>query len=205
MQILHVDDALVVAIKPAGWLAVPGRGADKADCLAARVQALHPDARVVHRLDQATSGLMLFARGPEHQRQVALAFEQRRVGKAYVALVHGLPADDEGCIELPLSADWPRRPRQKVDLDAGRPARTEWRVLQRDALQGVSRLELRPVTGRTHQLRVHLAAIGHPIAGDALYGPQPDATPRLMLHARWLRLAHPASGQTLEWVSEPRF
>jgi tRNA pseudouridine32 synthase/23S rRNA pseudouridine746 synthase len=198
-SLVHADAWLLAADKPAGLLAVPGRGADKADCLWARVQARHPDALVVHRLDMATSGLLLFALGAEVQRTLHRAFEQRRVDKRYEAVVAGLVAGDEGQIDLPLIADWPNRPRQVVDAAAGKPSLTRWRVLARDEAQQRTRLELQPVTGRSHQLRVHLSAIGHPILGDDLYAP-PDvaqAVPRLLLHARDLRLAHPQGGAEL--------
>lgn len=196
---IHADAGLVVAVKPAGLLAVPGRGEAGAHHFAGQVQARWPDAQVVHRLDMATSGLMLFARGAAMQAALSGLFEQRRVDKRYEALVHGLVRDDEGRIELPLAADWPRRPRQRVDPDQGRPALTLWRVLHRDRAAATTRLALRPVTGRTHQLRVHLLALGHPIVGDALYGPPGDAAPRLMLHACALALEHPTSGLALRW------
>jgi tRNA pseudouridine32 synthase/23S rRNA pseudouridine746 synthase len=179
---------------------VPGRGADKQDCLSLRVQAVWPDARVVHRLDQATSGLMLFARGAEVQRRLSRAFAARQIDKHYVAVVDGRPAADAGRIELPLACDWPRRPLQKVDALQGKPSITQWHLLSSDAGQRTSRLALQPLTGRTHQLRLHLAAIGHPILGDALYAP-PDVqrrAPRLLLHACALALDHPLSAARLQ-------
>jgi tRNA pseudouridine32 synthase / 23S rRNA pseudouridine746 synthase len=183
--LVHQDDRLLVADKPAGLLCVPGRGPANADCLAARVQAACADALVVHRLDMATSGLVLFGRGAAVQRTLSIAFAERRMHKRYLAVVAGLVADDAGEIDLPLAADWPNRPRQRVDAVAGKPSRTRWQVLARDAAAGTSRLALEPLTGRTHQLRLHLAAIGHPILGDALYAPPPldTAAPRLLLHA----------------------
>ncbi|HET9977033.1 MAG TPA: RluA family pseudouridine synthase [Burkholderiaceae bacterium] len=193
--ILHADAFLVAADKPAGLLAVPGRGADKQDCLWARVRAEWPDALVVHRLDQATSGVMLFARGALAQRTLSAAFEQRRVAKRYEAVVAGSLADDAGTIDLPLAADWPRRPRQQVDRQGGKASLTHWRVLSRDA--ATTRLALEPVTGRSHQLRVHCAAIGHPIVGDALYGCADAAAPRLLLHAKAVTIAHPLDGTSL--------
>ncbi len=194
-MIAHVDDALVVIDKPAGLLSVPGRGADKADCAATRVQARFADARIVHRLDMATSGLLLLARGAEMQRVLSRLFEAREVVKRYEALVAGLVDCDAGEIDLPLLVDWPQRPRQKVDRLHGKPSLTRYRVLDRDPFACTTRLELQPVTGRTHQLRVHMQAIGHPIVGDALYSPA-DASPRapnirLMLHATTLQLRHP--------------
>lgn len=198
------DSALVAADKPAGLLAVPGRGEVHRDCLAARVQADVADARVVHRLDQATSGVMLFGRGADAQRALSMAFAERRVAKRYEAIVHGIVSADVGEIDLPLAADWPMRPRQQVDRERGKPSLTRWRVLARDAARNSTRLQLEPVTGRSHQLRVHLAAIGHAIVGDALYAPR-VAAPRLMLHARELRLPHPADGRTLIVTSDVPF
>jgi tRNA pseudouridine32 synthase / 23S rRNA pseudouridine746 synthase len=195
MNVLHQDATLIAADKPAGLLAVPGRGADKQDCLWARVRAEWPDALVVHRLDQATSGVMLFARGAVAQRALSTAFEQRRVAKRYEAVVAGVVIDDTGTIDLPLAADWPNRPRQQVDHARGRPSLTRWRVLARD--ERTTRLALEPVTGRSHQLRVHCAAIGHPIVGDTLYGNADIAAPRLLLHAAALTIAHPVDGTSL--------
>jgi tRNA pseudouridine32 synthase / 23S rRNA pseudouridine746 synthase len=193
--ILHADQFLVAADKPAGLLAVPGRGDDKQDCLWARVRAEWPDVLVVHRLDQATSGVMLFARGATSQRTLSAAFERRRVAKRYEAVVAGVVADDAGSIDLPLAADWPNRPRQQVDHERGKASLTRWRVLGRDA--GTTRLALEPLTGRSHQLRVHCAAIGHPILGDALYGGAEVAATRLLLHAAAITIAHPLDGTSL--------
>ena len=208
-RVLHADDTLVAADKPAGLLAVPGRGEAKQDCLWARVRAEVPDALVVHRLDMATSGVMVFARGLAAQRALSRAFETRRVAKRYEAIVIGLVDGEGGEIDLPLAADWPARPRQRVDRERGRASLTRWRVLARDAVQCTTRLALEPVTGRSHQLRVHLAALGHPIVGDALYAPPcPEsypAAPRLMLHACALDLPHPADGRMLALASAPPF
>lgn len=190
MQVLHADDRLVVIDKPAGLLSVPGRV--QADCASARVQAIYPDALVVHRLDQPTSGLLLFARGIQAQRELSDDFAQRRVGKVYIAIVAGRLVG-EGLIDLPLAADWPNRPRQQVDFERGKPSQTRWRVLphEGDDGGGHTRVALEPLTGRSHQLRVHMAALGHAILGDALYA-APDiaaARPRLLLHAAELKLA----------------
>lgn len=201
LRVLAADDALVVADKPAGLLAVPGKGDAGRDHLSGRVQAVFADALVVHRLDMATSGLIVFARGPEVQRQLSIAFAERRVAKRYVAVVSGSLVDDHGAIDLPLAADWPNRPRQQVDRERGKPSLTRWRVLSRDGER--TRLELEPVTGRSHQLRVHLAAIGHAIVGDTLYASAP--APRLMLHATSLAFAHPLSGAPLSFTSPPPF
>lgn len=208
----HADDSLLVLDKPAGLLAVPGRGEDKQDCLSTRVQAVYPDALVVHRLDQATSGLMLMARGAAMQRALSQAFENREVGKRYVAVVEGRlpsPADPQAwsLIDLPIIVDWPRRPLRTIDAEHGKPSQTRWRVLAYDAAANTTRVELEPVTGRSHQLRVHLQAQGHPILGDALYAPAEvqAKAPRLLLHAAALRFTHPASGLPLSFESAPGF
>jgi tRNA pseudouridine32 synthase/23S rRNA pseudouridine746 synthase len=203
MRILHSDDALIAVEKPAGMLAVPGRGADKQDCLSTRVQASFEDARIVHRLDMATSGLMLLARGSEAQRKLGNALARREIAKRYVAVVEGLVKPDTGQIDLALSGDWPNRPRQRVDPLTGKAALTRFRVLSRDAGADTTRLELEPVSGRTHQLRVHLTAIGHRIVGDLLYGGR--AHPRLLLHACAIGLMHPTAGHPLSLESEVPF
>jgi tRNA pseudouridine32 synthase / 23S rRNA pseudouridine746 synthase len=200
---IWADEHLLILYKPAGLPAVPGRPAALQDCLASRAQARWPDALTVHRLDMATSGLMVMARGKPVQRQLSQAFELRQVHKRYQARVHGLLAADRGSIDLPLGADWPRRPCQKVDPEQGKPALTHWQVLGRDAADNITVVELEPVTGRTHQLRVHLCAIGHPIVGDALYGPQAgsfvDRYDELNLVATQLGLRHPAHGEWLQF------
>lgn len=199
--VLFADAHLIVADKPAGLLAVPGRGPDKQDCLSARVQRLFPDARVVHRLDMGTSGLMLFARGVAMQRELSRLFRERTVSKRYVALVAGVPGKEAGEINLPLIVDWPNRPQSKVDYISGKPSLTRYCLLGME--QDFARLALEPVTGRSHQLRVHLAAIGHPIVGDTLYG-GPTAS-RLHLHAEQLRFPHPASGLSCYFESAAPF
>jgi tRNA pseudouridine32 synthase/23S rRNA pseudouridine746 synthase len=202
-ELVHLDDLLLVANKPAGLLAVPGRGPDKQDCLIARIQAEFPDALTVHRLDMATSGLILFARGAEMQSRFSRMFRERLIEKRYVALVAGRIAPGTGKIDLPLIADWPNRPRQKVDRDIGKPSLTRYRLLDYDAASDTSRVELEPVTGRSHQLRVHLLALGHPIVGDALYGGR--QAERLMLHACRLSFVHPLTGRPLTLASDPPF
>jgi len=202
--IVHADTGLVVVNKPAGLLSVPGRGADKQDCAWLRVRAGWPDALVVHRLDMATSGLLLFARGAARQRAVSMAFARRDVHKRYEALVDGSPAGDAGEIDLPLAADWPNRPRQQVDRMHGKPSLTRWRVVSRGPA-GQTRVSLEPVTGRSHQLRVHAAAMGWPVTGDPLYGPVEATAARLMLHACELTLTHPDSGQRVQWLAPAPF
>ncbi len=215
---LHADDDLLVLDKPSGLLCVPGRGPDKQDCLSARAQQHWPGALIVHRLDQATSGLVLMARHPEAQRRLSLAFEQREIHKRYQAVVQGqMPAPPEGSewqsIDLPIAADWERRPLRIVDTAQGKPSLTHWRALAQGAaannhpLGPTTRVELEPVTGRTHQLRVHLAAIGHPILGDALYAGAEAlaAASRLLLHACEMGLAHPRHGGWCAFSSAPEF
>ena len=201
-ELIYQDDYLLVANKPAGLLAVPGRGAEKQDCLSARLQQQFPDALVVHRLDMATSGLMLFARGAEMQRHLSVMFSNREVEKRYVAVLAGKLEAESGEVNLPIMADWPKRPLQKVDAQQGKPSLTRYRLLGIDS--DISRVELEPITGRTHQLRVHMAAIGHPILGDALYGDASSA-PRLLLHASTLSLSHPATRVLLHFDSMPPF
>lgn len=202
IELLYVDDTLLVVDKPSGLLAVPGRGADKQDCLSARVQARYPDALVVHRLDMATSGLMVMARGAVAQRALSQAFAAREVNKRYIALVAGrleAPPESWGVIDLPIIADWPNRPLRIIDHTTGKPSVTRWRVLAHDASGVSTRVELEPVTGRSHQLRLHLRELGYPILGDALYAPPAvhAMAGRLMLHAESLAFAHPAIGAEL--------
>lgn len=211
LRCIAVDEDLLVLAKPSGLLCVPGRGADKQDCLSARAQARWPDALVVHRLDMSTSGLVLMARSPAVQRQLSLAFEQRAVHKRYVAIVHGRlqPAsDDWQIIDAPIAADWPRRPLRVIDA-AGKPSQTRWRVLAHDppGWPGCTRVELEPITGRTHQLRVHLAHLGHPILGDALYASEDIVAraPRLLLHAQQLGLTHPRHSDRREFALPAAF
>jgi tRNA pseudouridine32 synthase/23S rRNA pseudouridine746 synthase len=211
LQPIHEDPHLLVLDKPAGLLCVPGRGEDKQDCLSARAMRQWPDALIVHRLDMWTSGLVVMARGIGMQRALSAAFADRLMHKRYEAIVDGvLPVQDEwSLIDAPLMADWPRRPLQKID-PAGKPSRTHWRALASSRPAGeadATHVLLEPLTGRTHQLRVHLASIGHPILGDALYG---DAgvqarAPRLLLHASELGFVHPVTQQDLCFESKPDF
>lgn len=195
IDVLHADHEILVVDKPAGLLTVPGKGPELADCLIERLRAAFPEVLLVHRLDRDTSGVMVFALTPHAQRHLGLQFERRQTRKRYLARVAGQPAQDRGRIELPLIVDWPNRPLQKVCHDTGRPAVTEWQVLRREG--DSTRMRLTPLTGRSHQLRVHMLALGHPILGDPFYGP-PDAAPqpRLMLHAEELSLRHPDGGRS---------
>ena len=205
-EIVANDDAFLVANKPSGLLSVPGRGPEKADCLSARVQAEFPDALVVHRLDMETSGLMVFARNLDAQRSLNRAFERRLVDKYYVAVVTGIVEDDQGTINLPLICDWPNRPRQMVDHAIGKPSTTHYIVLARDEALMQTRVGLTPVTGRSHQLRVHMASLGHAIIGDSLYSanPPPEGQ-RLLLHAAKLSFPHPVSGEPVNCASDVSF
>ena len=213
LEIVHADPFLLVLNKPSGLLAVPGRGADKQDCLSARAQQLYPDALVVHRLDMGTSGLMLMARSPDTQRALSQAFAQRLVHKRYAAIVSGAMAapvdaiDGWGQIDLPILVDWARRPLRKIDAENGKPSLTRWRITEPCQAGNTTRLLLEPVTGRSHQLRVHLRALGHPIVGDLLYAPPPvaAAADRLLLHACSLAFAHPLSGQWMSFESPALF
>ncbi len=206
LKILYNDAHLVVALKPAGLLAVPGRGADKQDCLSARLATTFGEVHIAHRLDQATSGLMVFARTLPALRQLHRQFRDGEIGKTYEALVHGKPAQAVWTIDLPLAVDWPNRPKQKVDWQCGKASVTQVEVLDFDAASNVSRVRLIPVTGRTHQLRVHLQAAGHAVVGDALYGRAQDAgAARLMLHAARLVFAHPVTGEPLRFDVAPAF
>lgn len=210
-DLIYADEDLLVLNKPSGLLSVPGRGADKQDCLSARVQSRYADALIVHRLDLQTSGLLAMARGIEAQRALNRSFEQRQVHKRYQAVVDGVVSvaagEEWGVIDLPLELDWPNRPKHIVDHVNGRHSLTRWRVLAADPARHGTRLELEPVTGRSHQLRVHLQAIGHPILGDDLYA-SPEAVARaerLLLHACELSLPHPITGEILQFHSAPPF
>jgi len=201
IEYLYQDDWMLVVNKPAGLLSVPGRGADKQDCVWHRVQQQHPTARIVHRLDQATSGLMVLALTASSHRSLSIQFQERIPAKRYQAVVAGKPKQDEGQIDLPLRCDWERRPRQMVDPVQGKPALTHWRCIERG--DGSSLVLLFPHTGRSHQLRVHMQALGHPILGDEFYAPADviAQAPRLLLHAERLALRHPDSNEWLEFCS----
>jgi len=206
LDLVHCDESVLVVNKPADLLSVPGRGAEKMDSLASRVQKKFPDALVVHRLDMSTSGLLVLARGAEMQRRLSRLFRERGVEKRYVAVVAGRLEAATGEVNMPLISDWPNRPRQKVDWASGKSSLTCYSRLAYDTQMNASRVELQAVTGRTHQLRVHMAAIGHPILGDALYGDPPNhGAERLLLHARALSFTHPLSAEPLSLVCEPPF
>ena len=227
---VHADDSLLILNKPSGLLSVPGRGEDKQDCLSRRVQAHYSDALIVHRLDMATSGLMVMARGPGIQRALSKLFETREVYKRYVAVVDGQlnsleneslftststppftstseKSDDWQLIDLPIAVDWQRRPLRIIHRTEGKPSQTRWRALAFMVHSNSTRVELEPLTGRSHQLRVHLQALGHSILGDALYAAQEveARANRLLLHACVLAFTHPASGQYMRFESPAPF
>jgi tRNA pseudouridine32 synthase/23S rRNA pseudouridine746 synthase len=204
LDLMHEDAEVLAVNKPAGLLSVPGRGPHLSDCLLTRVQAAFPHALLVHRLDRDTSGVMVFALSPHAQRHLSMQFEKRTTRKTYVARVWGRLEPKVGTVDLPLIVDWPNRPLQKVDHETGKPAITDWRV-QRYAA-GETRVRLMPKTGRSHQLRVHMLALGHPILGDPLYATGPAAAfDRLMLHSEELRIKHPDSGIALKFRAAASF
>lgn len=204
LEVLHEDHEVLVVSKPAGLLSVPGKGEHLADCLLSRITSVFPHALLVHRLDRDTSGVMVFALSAHAQRHLGLQFEKRQVRKTYVARVEGQVAEKQGVVDLPLTVDWPNRPRQMVDHVNGRSAVTKWRRIQVSELE--SRLRLFPQTGRSHQLRVHCLAMGHPILGDPFYadGPARDH-PRLMLHSENLRFRHPDGGRSMSFSMKTPF
>ena len=204
LSVLYEDRQILVLDKPAGLLSVPGKLAGREDCLVSRLQAAYWDALLVHRLDCDTSGVIIFARNKLAQGLLGQEFEKRRAKKSYIARVYGEVAGEGGHINLPLSADWPNRPRQMVNHTEGRPAQTDWEVVSR--APGETRVRLFPRTGRSHQLRVHMMELGHPILGDPIYasGPAREA-PRLMLHAETLGLHHPSSGDWVEFTAPVPF
>ncbi len=204
LAILHHDHELLLVDKPSGLLSVPGKGEHLADCLVTRVQAVFPEALLVHRLDRDTSGVMVFGLTPHAQRHLGLQFEKRQMKKTYVARVFGRVEEKTGTVDLPLIVDWPNRPLQHVDFENGKQAVTDWRVLKYEA--NATRVRLFPQTGRSHQLRVHMREIGHPILGDPFYASgEARVAERLMLHAESLRLRHPDGGKGLTFKAKCPF
>ena len=209
LDIVHEDERLIVCNKPSGLLTVPGKDPSLADCLEARVQARRPDrpdTKVVHRLDKDTSGLILLAYDKKALGALGSQFEHRKIAKYYVARVWGEVEGESGLIDLPLATDWENKPRQRIDREKGRPSRTQWEVLEREP-GGITRMKLIPLTGRTHQLRVHMVALGHPILGDSFYagGEALAAADRLQLHAEMLGFAHPDDQRPMEFVAPAPF
>jgi tRNA pseudouridine32 synthase / 23S rRNA pseudouridine746 synthase len=198
LDIMYQDDLILVVNKPSGLLSVPGKLEGRSDCLVSRLQAAQWDTLLVHRLDCDTSGVMIFAKTKKAQGFLGQEFEQRRAQKSYIARVAGEIVGEAGHIDLPLCADWPNRPRQMVSHEHGRPAQTDWQVIGR--APGETRVRMFPKTGRSHQLRVHMLALGHPILGDPIYATGAALNyPRLMLHAETLALHHPGTGKMVEF------
>ncbi len=198
IEILHEDPAFLIVNKPTLLLSVPGRAEDNKDCLITRLQENgYPEARIVHRLDWETSGILVIARDPDSHRELSRQFHDRETGKTYIALCWGQPETDAGHIDLPLRYDPPNKPRHIVDHEQGKAAQTFWQILERHT--DYCRVQLTPITGRSHQLRVHMLSIGHPLLGDGLYaqGAALDAWPRLALHAARLEINHPQTGERL--------
>lgn len=204
LDVIYADHEILIVNKPSGLLSVPGKGPHLVDCLMARVTDAFPTALLIHRLDRDTSGVMVFALTPHAQRHIGLQFEKRQTKKTYVARVWGALEPKTGTVDLPLIVDWENRPRQKVCHEAGKAAQTDWRVLRKDATE--SRVRLMPKTGRSHQLRVHMLSLGHPILGDPFYatGAARDY-PRLMLHSEELRLRHPDGGEGVRFRAKAPF
>jgi tRNA pseudouridine32 synthase/23S rRNA pseudouridine746 synthase len=207
LDILYQDDFLLAVNKPTGLLSVPGRGPDKQDCMIARVQESYAGALIVHRLDMSTSGLLLMALDKDTHRQLSRQFQQREISKQYTAVVAGRLEKPEGLIDKPMICDWPNRPRQIIDHEKGKPAQTRYETIEYIPGNNTTRLMLSPITGRTHQLRLHCKSIGHAILGDELYaGPEVVAgAERLLLHASSLSFPHPVSRENILIKSEPPF
>jgi tRNA pseudouridine32 synthase / 23S rRNA pseudouridine746 synthase len=209
LEIIYQDEYLVAINKPCGMLSVPGRGADKQDCVVTRLLPDNPEIKVVHRLDCHTSGVMLLALGADMQRALSRQFHDREVTKSYIALVHGVVAQRSGVIDIPMRGDPSNRPRQVIDYVNGKHAQTQWCLLGYEhtaTMMAASRLQLRPVTGRTHQLRVHCMALGHPVIGDRLYCAEGVVdTERMMLHAERLEFLHPVHHARMRLVAACEF
>jgi tRNA pseudouridine32 synthase/23S rRNA pseudouridine746 synthase len=205
ISIVYQDDAMIVLDKPSELLSVPGKAPEHKDCLESRVKTVFPTATIVHRLDMATSGILIMALTKQAHVEISRQFQHRETQKQYISRVYGQIEQNEGSIDLPLICDWPNRPKQMVDHERGKKALTHWQVLERNEQD--TRVLLKPVTGRSHQLRVHMLSLGHPILGDRLYA-HPDAlaaAPRLQLHARWIALTHPLSGEPIEFTADCPF
>ena len=207
IEILFKDEFLLVVNKPGGLLSVPGRGEDKQDCLISRLQDKYPDTYIVHRLDMSTSGLMILARGKEMERYLSILFQKRKVNKKYIAVVEGSVKPGYGEIDLPLITDWPNRPKQKVCHESGKSSQTKYSVISYDKENNKTKIELTPITGRTHQLRIHMQSLKHAILGDKLYANEDTIkkSKRLLLHACYLSFKHPVSDELLEFNSAPEF
>lgn len=197
--VLYADDHIVVVNKPSGLLSVPGRGPDKQECLGLHLESLYPDIKIVHRLDMDTSGLMVLARSAEVHKHLSRQFQERQTQKTYHAICSGKPSLQSGCINLPMRCDWENRPRQMIDFKQGKGAQTFWQLLTQANNRFL--VELTPITGRSHQLRLHMKSLGHPILGDNLYA-DPNSlqqASRLMLHAKTLCFTHPITEQKMQF------
>ena len=207
LNILYEDDYLLIVNKPSGLLSVPGRGTEKQDCMISRVQETYPDALIVHRLDMSTSGILVLALDKDTHRLLSQLFQQREITKHYVAVVKGKPEANAGLIDMPMICDWPNRPKQIIDTEQGKPAQTSYETIEYCENEDTSRLLLMPVTGRTHQLRLHCQFIGHPILGDQLYADETTQAKakRLLLHASMISFNHPVTNACLEISSTEPF
>lgn len=205
LPIIHQDDDIIVLDKPAGLLTVAGKTQDLYDCLECRVQFFFPRATIVHRLDMSTSGIIIMALNMLAHRHLSSQFEHRKTKKTYIADVWGVVGEDQGVIDLPLRCDWENRPRQMVDFEHGRSAQTRWEVMKRAANQ--TRMALYPITGRSHQLRVHMQSLGHPILGDEFYAHDKAyfSSGRLHLHAKELEITHPFTLQNMMFKADCPF
>jgi len=206
-KIVYEDDTLLIVNKQSGLLSVPGRGVEKNDSLIVRLQKEYPEALIVHRLDMATSGLMMIALGKENERTLSILFQQRKIDKKYLAIVDGKVSPASGEIDLPLITDWPNRPKQKVDFQSGKPSVTRYQVIDYNQENDSTKIELTPLTGRSHQLRVHMQSIGHAILGDELYAQEPviRKSNRLLLHASYLSFLHPLTNKLITIQDAPEF
>lgn len=205
LNIIYQDDDIIVLNKPSGLLSVPGKALEHRDCLQSRVQRVYPTASVVHRLDMATSGIMVMALNKAAHRHISKQFELRQTKKSYQAIIYGQPESDSGEINLPLICDWPNRPKQMIDFSRGKHALTRWQVMSRHS--ATCKVTLTPITGRSHQLRVHMLSIGHPIIGDRLYAHSEalSLAKRLNLHAQYLSFLHPTKRKNITFHSEAEF
>jgi tRNA pseudouridine32 synthase/23S rRNA pseudouridine746 synthase len=192
LSVIHRDDDILVLAKPSGLLSVPGKPAEHADCLESRARQAYPQAMTIHRLDKDTSGVVVMGMNRKAHADISMQFETRKTAKSYIARVWGRMAEDKGRVDLPIACDWPNRPKQMVDHENGRAAQTDWEVVEREIM--ATRLRLHPATGRSHQLRVHMLSLGHPILGDNFYAHTQAyaAADRLQLHAETLSFQHPA-------------
>jgi len=205
-KVLYTDNEIIIVNKPAGLLSVPGRGEDKQDCLISRIQKRYPEALIVHRLDMPTSGILILARNNQTHRQLSKQFQERQIAKEYIAVVRGIVKEQQGEINLPLITDWPNRPKQKIDHESGKPSLTQYEILSINTKEQTTKLKLTPITGRSHQLRVHLLSIGHIIIGDGLYSEvEAKKETRLHLHATKITFPQPVTQEKLTFECDCPF